>query len=470
MMNDQLYRRSLAFESFYWFFHIYFAHYAAYETAEFQQDLFVELQDARNKFLEILAFRGSAKSTIVTMAYAIWSIVGKPHKRYVVLIGDTMNQANQYLHNVKMELEENQLLKIDFGPFAPEGIPDDWRATSLFIKKYNARISAITDQQNVRGLREQEVRPDLIIADDLENTESVRQKEQRDKRYRWLKQDVMGVGDKNTRFILIGNLLHGDSLMMRVKREIETGAMEGKVLQYWITKDATNDGEPIWPGKFASREAIQAERKRIGDDRTWMREFLGKVVPEDGQEIKEEWIKRYNLKDLQGAQIIMTGIGVDLAISKKETADYTCMVTGDIYRWPDGTRKIVIRPNPIRERLSFRETIEQAKALVKLAIASTILFVEQVAYQQAAVEEMVREMLPVEPVKVTTDKRARLRTVSPYIQQGTVLFPETGCEDLLIELLGFGVEAHDDAVDALVHMLAGLIEKGLSDPGLPMFF
>jgi len=32
---------------------------------------------------------------------------------------------------------------------------------------------------------------------------------------------------------------------------------------------------------------------------------------------------------------------------------------------------------------------------------------------------------------------------------GTVLFPRTGCEELLQEVFGLGTEAHDDLVDAL---------------------
>jgi predicted phage terminase large subunit-like protein len=68
--------------------------------------------------------------------------------------------------------------------------------------------------------------------------------------------------------------------------------------------------------------------------------------------------------------------------------------------------------------------------------------------------------LPVVPVKVGQDKRARLRAVATFIQNGTVLFPEKGCEDLLAQLLGFGVEDHDDLVDAFVLMVLGLSKQG----------
>jgi hypothetical protein len=43
-----------------------------------------------------------------------------------------------------------------------------------------------------------------------------------------------------------------------------------------------------------------------------------------------------------------------------------------------------------------------------------------------------------------------------------VKFPRTGCEQLLTQLLGFGVEKHDDAVDAPVYLILGLVGEGIS--------
>jgi hypothetical protein len=42
-------------------------------------------------------------------------------------------------------------------------------------------------------------------------------------------------------------------------------------------------------------------------------------------------------------------------------------------------------------------------------------------------------------------------------------FPRAGCEQLLTQLLGFGGEKHDDAVDALVHLILGLVGDGIEE-------
>jgi predicted phage terminase large subunit-like protein len=77
---------------------------------------------------------------------------------------------------------------------------------------------------------------------------------------------------------------------------------------------------------------------------------------------------------------------------------------------------------------------------------------------------MERMMLPVFAMKPVKDKRSRLQVVAPYIKNGTVLFPRTGCEQLLGQVFNLGVESHDDLVDGLTYLLQGLADQGLELP------
>jgi predicted phage terminase large subunit-like protein len=69
---------------------------------------------------------------------------------------------------------------------------------------------------------------------------------------------------------------------------------------------------------------------------------------------------------------------------------------------------------------------------------------------------MERRTFSVQAMHPIKDKRARLRVAGRYIKMGVVKRPRTGCEQLLTQLLGFGVEKHDDAVDALVYLILSL--------------
>ena len=64
------------------------------------------------------------------------------------------------------------------------------------------------------------------------------------------------------------------------------------------------------------------------------------------------------------------------------------------------------------------------------------------------------------PIK---DKRARLHVAARYIKIGIVKFPRSWCEQLLTQLLGFGGEKHDDAVDAFDYLILGLIGDGIEE-------
>ncbi len=456
ILRDQNYRKALTSRSSYWFAHVYFAKYITYDTADFHRDIFALIDDPTKELVEVLAFRGSAKSTDITLIAPIFWMIAQ-EARYEVFIGDTFPQAKQYIYNVKSELETNQLLIKDWGPFKPAINEDEWQKTSIVIPKYGTRMSAHSAGQNIRGLRQLEKRPDRVICDDLENLKSVRKKENRDKLYDWWKTDVLNVGDKGTRFFLLGNLLHSDGLMKRIEKEITSGKLTGTFRKYAIAK---RNGEPMWPGKFGDKAGLERERRRINNSKTWRRECLLKIVPEDGQVIREEWIKRFRVIPDE-AQTTARGCGVDLAISQKATADCTAMVPGTAAMLADKP-KIYVTDDIINERLGFHNTIERAKSKQQSEDGMSF-FVEAVGYQLAAIETMQANWINVHPVKPMGDKRARLETVAKYVQDGTVEFQEGSmCDDLITQLLGFGVEAHDDMVDAFVYLILGLVKNSIT--------
>ena len=72
-------------------------------------------------------------------------------------------------------------------------------------------------------------RPDLVICDDIEDMASVRNKESRDKTYSWLKGDVFPIGDDKTKIVIVGNLLHEDSTLMRIREEIKEHVSSNRI-------------------------------------------------------------------------------------------------------------------------------------------------------------------------------------------------------------------------------------------------
>ena len=116
IMNNRAVRRQVVYHSHFMFFNIFFPHYVKYPLAEFHKDIFRITEDQSNKLACIVAFRGSAKSTLVTFSYTLWSILGVQQKKFVLIICQTQAQARQQMTNIKFELESNPLLKSDMGP------------------------------------------------------------------------------------------------------------------------------------------------------------------------------------------------------------------------------------------------------------------------------------------------------------------------------------------------------------------
>ncbi len=468
MFLDKKIRINITTESFWYFFHFYFAHYIRYATADFQKEIISILESDPVTSFYIVAFRGSGKSTIVTTAYLLWSILGKQQKKFCVVFGQTRGQAKQYMNNIKAELESNTLLRNDLGPFQEDS--DEWGGYSIVFKQRSARITVASSEQSVRGLRHGAFRPDLIICDDVEDMQSAKTKEGRDKTYNWLRGEVIPLGDRNTRLVVVGNLLHEDSLLMKIKSEIEKKETVGIFKAYPLI---TPEGECLWLGKYPTANDLELEKKKISNEISWQREYLLTIIPDDGQVIYPEWINYYKQETLpvRGRNTLVYGyIGVDLAISQSNNADYTAIVSANLVVGDKGIQTIYILPNPINRRIGFPETLLTCKSLsydMNLKTHRATILVEKIGYQDALVQQLINDGIRnVEGVTPVGDKRTRLALTSSMIQSGSVVFPENGCEDLITQLTHFGSEKHDDLVDAFTIIINYIVSHPYREPRL----
>ena len=466
MLKDRKVRTAITRESLWYFFHFYFAHYVKYATAPFQAEMISLIDDEGSGNLFIVAFRGSGKSTIITTSYPIWAILGKQQKKFVLILCQTQNQAKQHMRNLRQELENNSTLKNDLGPFKEEA--DEWGSYSLVFSNSNARITAASSEQSIRGLRHNQHRPDLIIGDDVEDIASTKTREGRDKTYQWFTGEVIPTGDRNTRIVVIGNLLHEDSLLMRLKDNTEKNLIDGIFKEYPLV---TKDEEILWPGKYANMEEIESEKRRAGNEYAWQREYLLNIVPADDQAIYREWIQYYD--EIPPPMRFKSGysshrevrIGVDPAISKSDAADYTAMVPGLLYEIEDGYR-IYILPKIINKRMNFPETVDMCRLLETEYYAERghhpTFVVEDVGYQKALPQQLKEEGIHyVKTIRPgTTEKRTRVVLTASAIKNGRVLFPREGAEQMIQQLVHFGVEKHDDLADAF----ANLVHSTFQDP------
>ena len=385
----------------------------------------------------------------------IWSIVGVKQKKFAIILGRTQLNTTPNLNAIKKELEENKAFRSDFGPFKEE-IDSNGTTQSILLPDYNAQISTRSIGQNIRGIKHFQYRPDLIIADDIEDSESIKTQENRDKLFDWLTGDVIPAGDRDTQLIFIGTPLHNDSILMRLKEIFKNGDSKNIFREFPIVD---GNGIPLWRGKFKTQADIDNERAKCFNESVWHREYLLEIVDSEDQIIKKENIKHYD--ELSTEDYRFSAVSVDPARSLKLTADYTAMVSGKMYGHGKD-RKLYIMPNPVNARLMTDQLIEKVKGISMALNANgyySRVYVEDVGFQG-----IITELLKAEGVSAKSfsprgfSKEERLRTVSSLIESGRVVFPRKGAETLIEQILGCGKEAHDDLVAACTMLILQAFE------------
>lgn len=432
----------------------YFGHYFAYPFARFHDELFAYTENASLKFLVTLAFRGSGKSTILSLSLPIWSVVGSPQKKCILIIGQTQKQAQQYLANIKEELSTNPFLMSDLGPFEEQN--EQWNSGAIVIKQYGAKIIAMSREQSIRGLRHSQHRPDLVICDDVEDIESTRTLENRDANFEWFTSEVIPCGNEDTQFVYVGNLVNEDCILERLRKAIEDGRMDGVFLRVPIVGE--ND-LPTWPERFPDIDAIEVFRRTVPSDSAWHREYMLTIVDTDDRLLRRGQIQYYEKLPEVGCRYL--ALGTDLAVSTKPGADFTALVPVAIYG-SGKERKIYVLPDILNAKMMLHDSkkaiMEKSDALEQVRIAE--ILIEDVTFQQFMATDLKQEgyrakMIPLRGLS----KRERLERPASWVAQGQVLFPTDGANKLIDQLVNFGLTQHDDLCDAFSLGVNYLIDK-----------
>ena len=149
----------------------FFPHFLTNKTPDFHKEIFEELFQDRNS--AIAAPRGHAKSTITGVVFLSFCIVNKL-KRYIVYTSQSHIKTVQFLTPIRNEFKTNERLKLVYGDLTPRrGQDEDGKDTENCFDVNKIRVEAVSFEKNLRGFKFNEIRPDLIILDDIEEDSRV---------------------------------------------------------------------------------------------------------------------------------------------------------------------------------------------------------------------------------------------------------------------------------------------------------
>lgn len=460
----------------------YFPHYVrSASRSELHDYLFKTLpeilQDPKSVNMATAAPRGEAKSTLVSQLFTLYCLVTQK-KRYALIVMDSINQAYPMLESIKVELEFNQRLRIDFPEVAGQGRV--WQATTI-LTKANQKVEIAGSGKKLRGLRHGAYRPDLVVLDDIENDEQVRSAEQRDKLHEWLKKTVLplGVPGEKLDVVYIGTILHYDSVLNRTLASKAWKTAKFKALKKMPDDMALwdkwedfflNEGEAVADAFYHANQAAMDK----GAEVSWAARPLLTLMKIRARDGHATFDSEYQNDPLSSDDAIFANAikywtelpsdliyfgAVDPSLGKAGASrDPSAILVGGYQR---ATGKLYVVEAAIKKRLPDL-IIEDT---IRLHIQYNFLKYggESVQFQEFLNSEIVKRSaqrghpVPVVPIKPNSDKMLRIESLQPHMANGLILLHPSQTT-LIAQLRHFPKADHDDGPDAL-EMLWSLARK-----------
>ncbi len=285
----------------------------------------------------------------------------------------------------------------------------------------------------------------LIIDDPVKNAEQANSPTFREKAKEWYRSTAYTRLTPTGKVILIQTRWHEDDLGGWLLSEDSEG---WETISLPAFAEIDNDpigrqiGEPLWPELWTRDRLL--ESKRILGEYWFNAMYQQQPQPLEGGLLKRDWLQYYNPDDVYLDNAV-TYTGWDLAISQKETADYTCSCTLSVT--PEG--HIYIR-DFTREHIDF-PTQQKRVPQVQQRWNSVLIGIEDNAYQAALPQSLRGLRLPIKTRTAVKDKVTKIIGAFTLFEQGIVHLP------LNHPLLGefeneysmFPTAKHDDILDSV---------------------
>jgi len=373
--------------SFKWFMLLYMGHKLTYNPADFQ---FWSYEQAFCDRLLLIWFRRSGKSITWSVGYPLWAVLNNPFnldQRYfheiIAQVSHAGDLPEQWIDFQKKELTENERILADYNP--KEG--KHWRADRIDVL---SDIGKGTIYSKGSGAQIRGHHPTEVVIDDLEDREEAESDTQRRKTKRYVYRDVLPMfnmkGFERSRLKIIGTPVHAQALLP----ELYKSKKKWKKAWFGIYKD---DGTPAWPS-YLGREEIENLRKELEDDPgAFASEYLCKPITSENPIFVKEWIKEYDEADDDfnrklNQEGLYTIIAIDPAISRRQRADYSALVTISASKYKP--EKYYVRTHGVtRHRGTVEKTIDEAARLYE-QFSATGVVIETVAFQQAVADEWTK--------------------------------------------------------------------------------
>lgn len=426
------------------------------------------------KYLNIIAPRGSAKSMLAIMKVIHHLFLESPgQKKVVVLCSKTQGHAINLLQTIKDIIEFSSAFRQLFGYFG-QHTSRKWSNDFIQLSNGNAVICKGTGQM-VRGTNIGGQRPTLIIVDDPEDENNTKTPEAMKNNFDWLQGAVYPAIDrKRGRIVVIGTPLHERCIVYTLKemkdmwKTIHYSYLKDKATGdyiYQLEGHTVDDMVSIWPEMTTVEDLINEYKayQDVGRTSLFYKERLCHVIGDEDSPFKSEYIQFYQgeVKILDNKESYLTlpdgslkpvniFMGVDPASSTKQTADFSVIfpvaVDADmnIYCLPYFRGRVT--PMVLADKiLEFYRRYQPKKTSI-----------ETVGYQEM-LRDYLRQIEYIPGLEVQNNPRnsksSRLDSLEPYFRGKRVFLLDGEHNSFIDELLSYPRGKHDDTLDGFYYAL-----------------
>lgn len=411
-------------------------------------EIFSVLDNDSIQLAAIEAPRGWGKTSCVNLAFPARKILFQD-THFIVPISCTATQAVMQGENLKRELLSNREVKMLFG-----NMKSDSFAKDMWITSSGVAVMPRGSGQQVRGILHGNYRPGIIIADDLEDSESVRSDEQRAKLKEWFFSDVMNSIDRGRddwRIIVIGTLLHEDSLLANL--------MDDPNWHHVKIALCNENFESNWPEFMSNKEVLRlADSFRIqGLIDTFYREYMGLMTAGENKDFSSEMFKYYeedNKEFLEEKRKLENIVIFDPAkTTKKTSADTAIVGVGVNHQIP----RIYVR-DVVAGKLHPHQVYDEVISMCD-RIGARVIGVEVTSLNEFITYPLKTELIrrgkhyEIVELKARNEKEERIRAMRPFYRMGFVYHNRHVCHQLEAQLVSFPHSKNKDVMDALAYIV-----------------
>ena len=428
---------------------------------------------SKYKRVAIAAPRGHAKSTAITKAYTLAAALFRD-RQFIIIISDTYKQSTGFLNNIKSELTNNKALRDLFG--VKQFLTD--REDDVVVEMndgHRFRIMALGSEQKIRGLlwasTQGDLRPDLIVGDDLENDEIVLNDDRRDKFKKWFLNAVVPCLSERGVIRVIGTILHMDSALenwmpkdnhpnsvtsedgLKVSMKRPMNGWYG--IRYAAHGPNTRFDSILWPVKWSKERLNEYQEMYIGrgNPEGYYQEYLNRPIDPHNAFFQEKDLIDFDEEEQKSKfPYCPTYLAVDLAVSTDTKRDWCAFGVGTV-----GQNGVLYLRHIIRERMDPVEIIDTILDLKEtyqfddLLIGKGTLEKAIGPFLKESLAKETKYFINIVPIPEIVDKRQRATSIRGRMRAGGVRIDKRKpwYPDFESEMKQFDRGAHDDQVDMM---------------------